>query len=223
MNFCRHDLLFLTEQGRKTAWENRFIPNTEDREPWEQFSNIPAIFRTQRTKTPADWVDVGFSYPLRRNGTRYRIAASVPRMEVIRRITPWEISAPVQSGGMPALILAWTLQETAASMGIRIGFFGSAALQIVTGEAYLHPDSDLDLLLDRAPPQQLQAYLKLTQIAERRMRGRTDIELHIGNGQFIKLKELFQEQKTILVKSSQGPTLVSRRRILESLDATDIK
>ncbi len=217
----RHDLLELTDEGRAYAWEHRKRSRDEDTSCWREYAGIPAIY-TGRTD-PADTalLEIGFSFPLRVNGVRRRIGAFVPA-EAIRHIqTPWELTAAGES--LPGAFgdLLRNLREAAWESEVRLGLFGATALQVVTRRPYLHESSDLDLLLEAGNVDRLEDFMRFLQEEEAKTGVRIDAELKAGQELYVKFRELFYGQKTILAKGGMTPRLLSCQSVWESIRTAD--
>ena len=212
----RHDLLFITSTGRRYAWENRVSSHEWDDGLWRSFSEVPAICRSQTNSADSEWIDVGFSFPVRFNGVRRRIAARIPLCEIERRVSAEEAAQCGLEG--PAGQLTRCLLECAQSRRIPFGIFGAAALQAVTGLPYLHETSDLDVVLYPASFRGLREFDGDMQRLENQFGIRTDAELSIDGEWYLKLRELLSSQNTILAKKRSGdPELLSCRAVWKSL------
>lgn len=217
----RHDFVYLDAVGRAQAWQNRQPGPEWDDRCWLESSNIPAIYTGRTMPGCSESLQLGFSFPARRNGVRCRFATYVPLQTILRIVTPWEtihMEGELTGGIREGLD---RLQATAQTLGIQLGLFGSTALQKVTGLPYLHPNSDLDILLDLAPISALETFAQELERLEGCIGLSTDAELRIQNGQYVKFKELFLDQKTILVKGGAQPELLSRREVWTTIQAAD--
>ena len=207
----RHDLLVLTGYGREYAWTSRKQPRQSDRTLWQKYAGVPAIFTGQ---AEGELLHIGFSLPLRNGPARYRIGSSVPIVGVERVLSVWDIPNHTSLSGNLGSVLDSLLDE-GVRCGLNLGLFGAAALHMVTGLPYLHRASDLDLLVGLAPWGELEHFHAFLFETESCFGVRIDAELKIGTHQYIKFNELFQEQRTILVKGGLEPKLLSRQAIME--------
>ena len=202
----RHTLLFLTAAGREEAWSLRSSFSEEDRDCWSAYPDIPAIF-TGRTDAHGR-LQIGFSFPRRTGAVRCRMASRVSAQGAAGAVTPWEAArmSAVQTGLIGDLVRR--LKE-AAGAGVRLGIFGAAALQAVTGLPYLHSGSDLDIVLRVSSRRQLEAFWPRVRELESGLGVPIDAEVRLGPRQYAKCKELFSAQCTVLMKGGE-PYLLSR-------------
>lgn len=208
-DFNRHDLLFLTQSGWQTAWSRRERPEKMDEKMRACYPFIPAIYCAQTGGAQTDMIRVGISYPERVKGVRHRISTWIPSKEVLNQISPWEAVKDCERLRGAIGELMYALKEFATRQNLSFGIFGSAALQAVTGFSYLDDDSDLDVLVGGGNEETLYSYLSNVELAEAQLRVRADIEVAVGKGCFVKLRELLAGQSTVLVKSNQGPYIAS--------------
>jgi len=217
--FHRHDMLFLSPNGQSYAWEHRQTPSHEAPSVQAFFPALPGICRTWTDPTSSKFTPVGFSFPVRQNGTRIRIASDVPSSEIMSVVSPWDILPLVDR--LPATPRTAIRELACASLdlGLPLGIFGSAALQALTCFPYLHETSDIDVLLPLAPPSAIQAcYTHLVQL-EQRYSMHIDAELMVSNSCYVKLHELIRNPKTILAKGAATPTLLSCQTIWDTMAA----
>lgn len=213
----RHDLLFLSAKGRELARQNG-EPGPEWVERcWTEYPTVPAICTGRTAADDPNLLRVGFSYPLRKNGVRCRLAAYLPVQTITRTVTPWEAARSGRPLKGPFEDCFHRLRTAARNAGIPFGLFGSSALARVTGLPYLYKDSDLDILLGAAPPGLLEPFVRTLDDVQRDTGIRIDGELRIDHRQFVKFRELFQDRKTVLVKGGPEPQLLSRRAIWDML------
>ncbi|MCI8870866.1 MAG: malonate decarboxylase holo-[acyl-carrier-protein] synthase [Lawsonibacter sp.] len=216
----RHDLLFLTPEGRELAWLSREEGPEWDGSCWTDFPGVPAICTGRTREGAPELLRVGFSFPRRKNGVRCRLAGWVPLRTVVWTVTPWEAAW----GGKPLTGAFGTcfrrLQRAAQTAGVPFGLFGSSALARATGLPYLHPGSDLDILLGAAPPAALERFARAAEEIQRASGVRVDGEVRIDSGRYLKFRELFLGQDTVLVKGGPQPQLLSRREALRALEAS---
>lgn len=238
----RHDLLILSGQGREYARENRERPLQypegcvpAEESLWAAYPKIPAIFTGRRDPDHPSLLRVGFSYPVRTDGMRLRIASYVPESTVLKVITPWDLIR--QARGSTGIGVCETvaglsgktgdllgiLAEAAEELSLKIGVFGSCALALATGLPYLHDSSDLDLVLDCASLDAVQAFSEKVAEGERMLGLRADIELRLDPETYIKLKEWNSKQTTVLAKGGDEPRLLSRRAVLERMRTAEDK
>ena len=215
----RHSLLTLSGRGREEAERNRVLLLETDAAVWAQYPAIPAIFTGRYT--PEGLLRIGFSYPVRDGKRRVRIASAVSETEVLSAQSPWEIAAEVAEQPTPLGTRLRQIRAIAENRGVRLGLFGAAAMEGATGLGYLHRESDLDLLADRAPLPVLKAFMGALADWEVETGSRSDAELRLSNTCYCKLRELLREQSTVLCRGGDEPMLLSRRIMLSMLEAAD--
>ena len=215
----RHDLVFLSARGQQWAWERRERGLPED-ERWRKlFFTLPGICRAPVEELGEEMAALGFSTPVRAEGNRVRFASHAPREEILRIVTPWEISRLLARLPEPAGPVLKELDSAARELGISLGIFGSAALQAVTGYEYLHSQSDLDIVITPASREQLTKFHRELKDIARRYGRPFDAELKLSETCYIKLHELMSGTKTILAKGTAAPQLLSSQSIWDAMTA----
>ncbi|MBI2308096.1 MAG: malonate decarboxylase holo-[acyl-carrier-protein] synthase [Rhodocyclales bacterium] len=138
-----------------------------------------------------------------------RLAFFIPRRSV-QALTP----PPALADAAPALPLRWqpallALQSMAAVAACAPRVYGSAAIQVSTGEACLGDDSDLDLLL--APTDWNAALAACAALAEFASGCglRVDGEIRNARGHATAWRELAGRPGRLLVKGDAGATLLA--------------
>ena len=215
----RHDLVFLSRNGLQYAWENRAPDSHEADAASEYFFRLPGICRTRPSDLSPALAALGYSFPIRTGETRVRVATQAPVDEIVKIITPWEVPGLLGHLPQPYLGVLTGLVQCAKDEGIQFGMFGSAALQAVTGLPYLHSQSDLDVVIAAAPPEQVRMfYQHLTRIS-RQSDVRIDGELMLHETCYVKLSELMGGSKTVLAKGADQPALLSSQSIWDTMAA----
>lgn len=113
------------------------------------------------------------------------------------------------------------LDAGAAACGARLGVFGSLAWETLSGEAYRHAESDIDLICEVATPAQFDALLALLQQAADELPCRLDGELRFPGGQAVAWREIAaqrQPEAQVLVKGEHEVGLLAVSALLASLD-----
>jgi phosphoribosyl-dephospho-CoA transferase len=228
MDLKRHTLLDITDQGREFILAELAGSEPESirlREKYAQIllpqaagARVPGIARREEGNPRPGLIPVGFSAPLSGNEGRLRLAAFVRQEDVSRSTSPYEllmlITAPPRNACYRALALA---REQARVLGLVIGVWGSAALELYTGLPCTHDDSDLDLLVAAAPREVLSCFLQKIVSIETHLGLRIDVELDLANGYGVHLKELFGRRHTVLGKSLNDVALLPREQVLAEL------
>ena len=228
MDLKRHTLLDITDQGREFILADLAGRGSESgrlREKYAQIllpqvagARVPGIARRAEGNPRPGLIPVGFSAPMTGTEGRLRVAAFVRQEDVLRSTSPYELltlsTAPPRNACTKALALA---REQARGLGLVIGVWGSAALELYTGLPCTHHDSDLDLLVAVAPRDVLSCFLQKIVSIETHLGLRIDVELELANGYGVHLKELFGPRQTVLGKSLNDVALLPREQVLAEL------
>ncbi len=215
----RHDLLSLTTEGRKRLCRHILDSDAPSRglmaELFAEFP-IPVIVRRQ---APCDrtGIGIGISFPFRENDRRLRFAAAVAAGEIMEARSPEAIAGMASDVSVPALRALRTIQELGLVRPGNLGVFGASALQMATGMSYLHDRSDLDLTVRREDFASLRRLAGKLSALEGAMGIAFDVEVVLGDGGGVKLKELCSQQKTVLVKSIFSVGIVNKHTAIQSL------
>lgn len=210
----RHTLLFLTCGGIQYAWAYQYAayPSRKALEPHRDLLNIiPVIAR--RTCDARGFVPIGVSFPVRKDGVRWKMGSCVSGNEVAKVITSEEAALRCADADLVSSAMLKELLPMAKQAGIGLGVFGSTAMAAVTGLPYLHDASDLDLVLTPEPGARLGALGEALSLFEIKYRIHVDAEVALGEGYYGKLKELLSGSQTILAKGGEKPVLLSSRAI----------
>ena len=100
-----------------------------------------------------------------------------------------------------------------------LGVYGACALQLVTGLSYLHDRSDLDLIIRGEPIDGLRRINGMLAALESELGLAIDVEVLLGGGGAVKLKEFCSRQKTVLAKSIGSVEIVNKSSAIRSLDS----
>jgi phosphoribosyl-dephospho-CoA transferase len=212
---ARHNLVWLSPQGWHDAIAAAAPEHSAALEKWQR-NDWPAIVRRREASVAADEVCLGVPLPPDADGLKVRIALRVPAREVTRSVPP----LPLKSV-LPALASPWREELTALdnrAVGLVLRVYGSLALQMLTGQPYVTPRSDIDLLFYPATPQQLNAGLAL--LAFHATHLPLDGEIVFPSGQAVAWKEWRQAQAAnahVLVKEQDAVHLASPNALLATL------
>jgi phosphoribosyl-dephospho-CoA transferase len=138
--FSRHDLVWLTGRGWGAALERALPGQRAAIEQWRR-EDWPAVVRRADIGLAAGGVSLGIPLPPTSDGVKGRIALNASEIDVAQRRPALALTAAARAA--PA---HWrtTLDALAASLPLQA--YGSLAMQAITGQAYLTPASDIDLL-----------------------------------------------------------------------------
>jgi phosphoribosyl-dephospho-CoA transferase len=227
MNLKRHTLVDVSDAGREYILAELAGNGTDSSILREKFGSIllpqwagvriPGIVRREEVSLRSGFVPVGFCEPISSGEGRLRIAAFARMEDVIRVISPYALVSmpiPLRTASTAALAAS---RPHAKALGLVLGVWGSAALEIYTGLPCTHEGSDLDLLVRAASLKRLSSFLDEITLVEQRFALRIDVEVELSNGYGVQLKELIGQGHTVLGKSINGVELLSREQILAEL------
>ncbi|HEX5462915.1 MAG TPA: malonate decarboxylase holo-[acyl-carrier-protein] synthase [Steroidobacteraceae bacterium] len=216
-SFQRHDLFRLdvlhwqtlaTSQGEGTRayWLRR----------WRS-CGWPVIVRRDDSESRPDSVAVGV--PLPPSCGKLRVALHVPRVAVAARLSP-----VLLADCRPAAPRRWgavldRLEALGEATATAPGVCGSLLWQHLTGLAYLHDASDIDVLWRVATLGQACAIAGALPEIEHRTGIRIDGEILSARGWGVHWRELGTQAPEILVKTRSSAQLCSRADVFEHLDA----
>jgi len=228
--YKRHDLLWLSKAGREYALKNiqSCIPQVELNEKRALILGpplIPAIVRRQEVeqggglqKAPREDLKdrlfcVGFSSPVIIDGVRLLIGSEVPLDSIEKRLSPFDVvdSVKKEKKSLPFHEILNDLFRAGVRCNIKVGCFGSAALQLVTGLPYWREDSDLDIYLQcdgtRGDPE---LFFKEVLKYEEQFGITIDAEIEFPGFYGVKLKEFFTPGNFVLGKGLYDVKLLDK-------------
>lgn len=177
---------------------------------------IPAIIRRgdDLEKSQKGKIPIGISLPFRMEGQRVRFASWIDQQDILRVISPFQISSlPFKTlsnslATLRQLINQWPVATTG------LGIWGANALEILTGLNYTDDKSDVDILINCNEIDKLKKINKLVELLEMQHLCRIDIELTLDNNYGISLKEFFQHSSYVLGKSLTDVILLNKSEIV---------
>jgi len=143
--FARHDLVWLTSRGWQRVRAAAPADALDRLDRWRD-AGWPAVVRRLEVDLAPGEVAIGFALPPGAEG-KVRIGCRVELADIGRRTRALPLV-----GALDAAPAAWrealaALERQAAEAGLGLAVYGSLALQALTGQHYLTPASDIDLLL----------------------------------------------------------------------------
>jgi len=165
---------------------------------------------TRQQAAPPGTIRLGLALPPAEG--KYRLAFNVP-LDCVREIAPPPTLAAAAAAA--ALPPAWrpTIDALLADAGIaacRPRVYGSAAMQVLTGEPCLSEASDLDLRLTPPTwPAAVALAARLQVLAAKLSGPRLDGEIWNGAGQAVAWRELAASPARVLVKSGSAVELLA--------------
>ena len=211
----RHNLVWLSPRGWRDALDAAAPAHRAVLEQWRD-KDWPAIVRRRDANAHANEVCLGVALPPDAEGRKVRIALRAQALEVTRSMPP----LPLKSV-LPALTSPWREELTALdqrAVGLVLRVYGSLALQMLTGQSYVTPQSDIDLLFYPATLHQLNAGLAL--LAFHATHLPLDGEIVFPSGQAVAWKEWLNAQAAgaqVLVKEQDAVHLSSPNALLATL------
>ncbi len=180
-------------------------------------ARIPGIVRRPDGAVPAACVPVGFCSPRAGSDGRLRVAGLVHRKEILSITSPYALLGrliPERTASLRALTAA---HRIAVVLGLSLGAWGSAALELYTGLPFTHRESDLDLLVAPAPRAVLACFMDEMRKLEEYFSLRIDIELDLPAGYGVQLKELLGGVHMVIGKSFADVALLPRTLVMSQL------
>ncbi|MDQ1117815.1 MULTISPECIES: malonate decarboxylase holo-[acyl-carrier-protein] synthase [Pseudoxanthomonas] len=199
----RHTLVWLPPQAAHAV-----VPAqaTRARAWFEQ--GHPAIVARRPAATPADPLHLGVPLPPAEGKQRLAVRAAVA--DVLRIAPPPTLEqsiARAPAAWRPALA---ALVHRAHALDLVPRVFGAFCWQTLTGLAYVHETSDLDLLWEIESAAQADAIIRLLDEWERHQRRRADGELRLPDGRAVSWREYAGSALRLLVKTEDDARLVAR-------------
>jgi phosphoribosyl-dephospho-CoA transferase len=218
--YARHSLAWLSAQGWQDAIAAAAAEHAGALRAWQRAGH-PCIVRRRDAGAGAGQVCLGVALPPEADGRKPRIALRVNAAEVARTWTPLPLAAVLD---MPALPAAWqaplaALLDDAQDAGIELRVYGSVALQVLTGLAYLRTGSDIDILFQPASMAQLRDGVAL--LARHAARLPLDGEIVFPSAQAVAWKEWHAagaSQARVLAKLADSVRLATRDELCAALE-----
>ncbi|MEN3274431.1 MAG: phosphoribosyl-dephospho-CoA transferase [Massilia sp.] len=162
--FARHDLVWLGAEGWRQALAGAPAEAQAALAAWRQ-ADWPAVVRRADADLAPGEVAIGIPLPPRaEDGRKLRVAGRVAAAALARHQRPLPLAqAAAQFSEVPPgwhSALSELAQQAAARM-LDVRLYGSAALQVLTGQRYLTASSDIDLLLHSRSRAELEEGLAL--------------------------------------------------------------
>lgn len=195
--FARHDLVWLTSRGWDRVRTGAPLEALDALDLWRD-GGWPAVVRRAETDLAPGEVAIGFALPPQPRGDpgepkggkggKLRIGCRVDLSDVGRRTRALPLVAALDAAPPAWQVGLAALEGEAADAGIGLAVYGSVALEALTGQRYLTPGSDIDLLLRPLSRAQLMAGLAL--LARYASTLPLDGEVVFADGRAVAWKEL---------------------------------
>ena len=159
--FARHDLVWLTSRGWQRVRAGAPEQALAALDRWRD-AGWPAVVRRAEAAIAPGEVAIGFPLPPRpEDGGKLKFGCCVEMSDIGRRTRALPLV-----GALDAVPAQWReglemLERQAAHAGVGLGVYGSVALAALTGQYYLTPLSDIDVLLQPHTRRQLMIGLDL--------------------------------------------------------------
>lgn len=163
---------------------------------------------------------LGLSLPLALE--RQRVALLVDPAEVAEVRPPLGLGACLGGQEANERSILLTVERALRQAGIRLGVYGSLAWEALSGEAYRHPGSDIDVICEIADRAQLETALAVLAEAAAGLPCRLDGELRLPGGDAVAWRELAaaygDRQRSVLVKGERRVALKTVADLLARLE-----
>jgi phosphoribosyl-dephospho-CoA transferase len=177
----------------------------------------PVIVRRDDTESSPDRIAVGV--PLPPSCGKLRIALHVPRVAVAARLSPVLLADCRRAAPRLWGTVLDQLEALGDATAIAPGVCGSLLWQHLTGLAYLHDASDIDVLWQVTSLSQARAIAAALPEIEHRTGIRIDGEILSARGWGVHWREFGTQAPEMLVKTRSCAQLCSRADVFEHLDA----
>ena len=204
----RHDLVWLHPSATYTT------PCAEPGSAaWQALADWLAAGRplvAARQTAPAGQVLLGLGLPLAQGRQRLSILVEASQIAEVRPpLAVRQCLAGLPAAQASALsVLAGRIEAG----GGRLGVYGSLAWETLSGEAYRHAASDIDLICDVADLAQYEIAVDALRRAVAAFPGRLDGELRLPDGLAVAWQEILalggRSARTVLVKGEQAVALL---------------
>jgi len=234
--FARHELAWLGPEGWRQVLDAAAPEHAAAIQAWQR-ADWPLVVRRADVGQAAGEVALGLALPPRPgDGRKLRIPCRVHADRVRRYAAPLPLAQLVAQLGVQSgaqfvaqclnVLPHWhaalaALEAEAAARGITLRVYGSAALQLLTGQAYLRDTSDIDLLAQPRDRAQLDAALSLLCAYARVLP--LDGEIVFPGGRAVAWKEWDAALQgapgtRVLVKEMERVSLVTTDALLATLE-----
>jgi phosphoribosyl-dephospho-CoA transferase len=212
--YSRHDLVWLTPQGWSAAQAAAGPAQRAAIDAWAR-ADWPATVRRDDAGCGVGSVALGLSLPpLSPGGAKPKLALRAAHGCVARSSMPLALSDALDAAPRHWQDRLVALDAAAGAGRLRV--YGSLALQAITGQCYLTPVSDVDLLFRPTSVAQLGSIVELLALhcADLPLDG----EVVFPSGEAVAWKEWRAGGPRVLAKTIAGVRLVDRAALLATLE-----
>jgi phosphoribosyl-dephospho-CoA transferase len=210
--FSRHDLVWLTGRGWDAALERALPGQHAGIEQWRR-EDWPAVVRRPDVGLAPGQVSLGIPLPPAADGVKGRIALNALQSDVAERRAALALADAAQAAPDH-----WRPALDVLAAGLPLQAYGSLAMQAITGQAYLTPSSDIDLLFVPLDGEALHTGLALLDQAAATLP--LDGEIVFPSGAAVAWKEWLNASRNearVLVKDAGAVRLAPMAELLASL------
>lgn len=175
----------------------------------------PSIVRMRRDHDASDWIALGLPLPLDLGKKRIALAVSPSIVQSVKQPPLLREVIDILPTLSRARIRKLCTDLTAYTENVRV--VGSLAWQYLTGAVYLHPQSDIDLVIHATGIDELRAVLRILTESDQSPGPRIDGEVVAPGGEAVSWRELLGSGRDLLVKDICGPRVVLREEWLRPL------
>ncbi|QJD66435.1 malonate decarboxylase holo-[acyl-carrier-protein] synthase [Xanthomonas campestris pv. badrii] len=200
----RHALVWL----RPAAQWQALTPGAQPRLQQWFAAGLPAVVARRDGRQAPGSMRLGVPLPPAED--KQRLSLTVRVDDIARCTAPLALDAVPAHAPDTAQPALQALLTQCQATGLRPRVFGSFAWQALTGLAYVHAHSDLDLLWSVETPEQAHAVVALLQRWEQRHGQRADGELLLPDDMAVSWREYAGSAQQVLVKSSNSCRLLPR-------------
>ena len=213
----RHDLIYLRASADfATACAERDSALWQAARDWIDHGR-PLVAARQPVAAPA--VLLGLTLPL--HSERKRLSISVDRSTIVAVQAPLGIARCLPLLPPAAALPLAELDRQISAAHARIGIFGSLAWEAISGEAYRHAGSDIDVICDVATAAQLEIVLAALHQAAASLPCQLDGEIRFPDGNAVAWREIVanleRPKAFVLAKGHVEVRLLPLRALTDSL------
>ena len=172
-----------------------------------------------RQPATAPGVLLGLTLPL--HSERKRLTIKVDRSSIVAVQPAVTIARCMTLLPVDSVAVLGELESRINGRKARIGIFGSLAWEALSGEAYRHAASDIDIICDVATPAQFRLALAALQQAAVELPCSLDGEIRFPDGNAVAWREMLanldRPNAAVLVKGNEEVRLLPLRALLPSL------
>ena len=204
----RHALVWLNEAGWREALEYVADDRRFAVQRWRQH-DWPAVIRRRDVDCAPGEICLGIALPPDQDGVKLRVPLRVGLQGVRETRAPLKIAHVIEHAGSQWRNGLLELHGDITAQGLEIRVYGSLALQALTGQSYLRPASDIDVLFSPLDQLQLEQVVSLLQQYATRLP--LDGEIAFPSGHAVSWKEWAQAcgnpDNRVLSKHGSGVAL----------------